>query len=107
LLPSALLDYTYAMVPHGTALPVRDNGSCLNPRSPFAGASLATFQAISSGGTFLGPAGAAMGPTFPVSLDGTTMVPWRDQGLSNSGLTTTEWTAGLVAGPGDRGKPAC
>jgi hypothetical protein len=107
LLPWALLDYTYAMVPRGTALLVCDNGSCPYPRIPFAGASLATFQAISSGGTFLWSAGAALGPTFAVSLDGTTTVPWRDQVFSNSGFTTTEWTAGLVAGPGDRGKPAC
>src|SRR6266852_6109630 len=101
LLPWALLDYTYAMVPHGTALSVCDNGSCPNPRIPFAGASLATFHAISSGGTFLRPASATIGLAFAVSPDGTTTVPWCDQGFSNSGFTTTEWTAGLGARPGD------
>jgi hypothetical protein len=107
LLPWALLDYTYAMVPLGTALFVCNDGSCPYLQTPLARASLATFQAISSGGTFFWPAGAVTRLTFAVSLDGTTTVPWRDQGFSNSGLTTTEWTAGLGARPGDRGKPAC
>ena len=107
LLPWALLDYMYAMVPRGKALLVCDNGSCPCPPAPFVGASLVTFQAISSGGTFLRPASAVVGPVLAVRLDETITVPRRDQGLSNSGFTTTEWIAGLGARPGDRGKPAC
>jgi hypothetical protein len=107
LLPQSLLDYTYAMVPFGTALLVCDDGSCPCPQTAFARAALATFQAISSGGTFLGPASAVTGLVFTVRLDGTITVRWRDQGFSSSGFTTTEWIAGFGARPGDRGKPAC
>src|ERR1700680_4002719 len=101
LLPCGLLDYTYAMVPHGTALLVCDNRSCPYPRTPFAGASLVTFQAISPGGTFLVPASAVVGLVFSLSMDATITAPRRDQGLSNSGFTTTEWIARLGARPGD------
>ena len=107
LLPWALLDYTYGMVPRGTALLVCDNGSGPCPQIASARVSLVTFQALSSGGMFLGPVSAAGRLGSAVRLDRTVQVSRRDQGFSNSGFTTTEWIAGLGARPSDRGKPAC
>jgi hypothetical protein len=99
------LDYMFAMVLSGTPLSVGDDGRCPPQRTPLAGVSIATFRPVFAGVLFLVPASAAAAVKFTAGLVGITKVPWRYQGFSSSGLTSTGSTARFSEKLGDQGGP--